>query len=138
VFPGFYKPTLQEYLDAIALQTKSRWKYDPTSKYFQSEVETGPVEDVAIFEFTKTDREKPFQVTLPKGWRSIDKGNWTMYVPPIFPLGIDIHERSERRQSPIHAEHLPPRACVLARDTIRGRHNHAQSDRAGAHVDEYS
>lgn len=92
VFPGFYKPTLQEYLDAIALQTKSQWKYDPTSKYFQSEVESGPVEDLAIFEFTKTDRAKLFQVTLPKGWRSIDKGNWMMYVPPIFPLGMDIHE----------------------------------------------
>ena len=38
VFPGFYKPTLREYLDAIALQTKSQWKYDPTSKYLQSEV----------------------------------------------------------------------------------------------------
>jgi hypothetical protein len=92
VFPGFYRPTLREYLDAIALQTKSRWKYDSTSKYFHSEVESGPVEDLAIFEFTKTDREKPFQVTLPKGWRSIDKGNWMMYVPPIFPVGMDIYE----------------------------------------------
>jgi len=92
VFPGFHKPTLEEYLDAIALQTKSRSKYDRTSKYFQSEVETGPVEDLAIFEFTKTDRKKPFQVTLPKRWRSIDKGNWMMFAPPIFPLGMDIHE----------------------------------------------
>ena len=50
------------------------------------------MEDLAIFEFTKTDRERPFQVTLPKGWRSIDKGNWMMYVPSIFPLGMDIHE----------------------------------------------
>jgi len=91
-FPTFYKPTLREYLDVIALQTKSKWKYDPTSKYFHSEVETGPVKDLAIFEFTKTDRVKPFRVTLPKGWRSIDKGNWMMYVPPVFPLGVDIHE----------------------------------------------
>jgi hypothetical protein len=92
VFPGFYKPTLREYLDVIALQTKSQWKYYPTSKYFHSEVESGPVKDLAIFEFTKTDRTKPFRVTLPKGWRSIDKGNWMMYVPPVFPLGVDIHE----------------------------------------------
>ena len=92
VFPKFYKPTLREFLDTIALQTSSEWKYDPTSKYFQSDVETGPVEGLAIFEFTKTKRDKPFEVTLPKGWKSVDKGTWVMYVPPIFPLGMDIYE----------------------------------------------
>ena len=92
VYPQFYKPTLREFLDVIALQTKAQWKYDPTSKYFHSEVETGPVKDLAIFEFTETDREKPYQVTLPRGWRSVDKGHWTMYVPPVFPIGMDIYE----------------------------------------------
>ncbi|MFH1022858.1 MAG: hypothetical protein V1809_05675 [Planctomycetota bacterium] len=92
VFPEFYKPTLREFLDMIALQTSSTWKYDPTSKYFESDVESKPVEDLAMFEFTKTKREKPFQVTLPKGWKANDKGNWMMFVPPIFPLGMDIHE----------------------------------------------
>ncbi len=92
VFPEFYKPTLREFLDAIALQTSSEWKYDPTSKYFQSDVESGPVEGLAMFEFTATKREKPFEVALAKGWKSTDKGNWVMYVPPTFPLGMDIHE----------------------------------------------
>jgi hypothetical protein len=92
VFPEFYKPTLKELLDSIALQTSSKWQYDPTSKYFESDVEEGPVEGIAIFEFTKDKREKPFQVTLPKGWKSADKGNWVMYTPPMFPLGMDIHE----------------------------------------------
>src|SRR4051812_36669023 len=64
VFPEFYRPTLREFLDVIALQTSSQWKYDPTSKYFHSEVESGPVEGLAIFEFTKAAREKPFHVTL--------------------------------------------------------------------------
>lgn len=92
VFPKFYRPTLREFLDAIALQTSSEWKYDPTSKYVESEGGKNPVEDLAIFEFTETKREKPFKVTLPKGWKAIDKGNWVMYVPPIFPLAVDIHE----------------------------------------------
>ena len=92
VFPAFYKPTLREFLDVIALQTSSEWRYDPSSKYFKSDVESGPVEGLAIFEFTKAKRDKPFEVTVPKEWKAIDKGSWMMYVPPMFPLGMDIHE----------------------------------------------
>jgi hypothetical protein len=92
VFPKFYRPTLREFLDAIALQTFSQWKYDPTSKYAESEGSKNPVGDLAIFEFAETKREKPFKVALPEGWKAIDKGNWVMYVPPIFPLAVDIHE----------------------------------------------
>ncbi len=92
-FPGFYKPTLRELLDAIALQTFSEWRYDPTSKYFKSEVESeSPVQGLAMFEFTQAKRQKPFQVDLAKGWQSIDKGNWLMLVPPNFPVGMDIYE----------------------------------------------
>ena len=92
-FPASYKPTLGEFLDAIALQTFSEWKYDPSSKYFESEVDhEAPVEGLAIFEFTKTKREKRFAVTLPDGWKTIDKGNWVMHVPPSFPVGMDIYE----------------------------------------------
>ena len=36
-FPRSYKPTLREFLDAIALQTFSEWKYDPSSKYVKTE-----------------------------------------------------------------------------------------------------
>ncbi len=92
VFPEFYRPTLREFLDVIALQTSSQWKYDPTSKYFRSDGESGPVEGLAMFEFTKVEREKPFQVTVAKGWKAVDRGNWMMYVPPVCPLGMDIHE----------------------------------------------
>ena len=92
VFPTFYKPTLRELLDVLALETSSEWKYDPTSKYFQSDAETGPVEGLAVFEFTKIKRKKSFEVTLAKGWKATDKGNWLMLVPAMFPLGMDIHE----------------------------------------------
>jgi hypothetical protein len=92
VFPVSYRPTLRECLDAIALQTSSQWKYDPTSKFFESEVENGPAEDLAIFEFTEAKRPKPFRIVLPKGWKAIEKGNTVAYVPPYFPVGMEIYE----------------------------------------------
>jgi hypothetical protein len=84
---------LREFLDAIALQTTSEWKYDPSSKYVKNEVEPNvPIEELAIFDFTATNREKPFEVTLVDGWKAVDKGNWLMCVPPSFPVGLDIYE----------------------------------------------
>lgn len=92
-FPESYKPTLREFLDAIALQTSSQWSYDPSSKYFKSEVpHEAPVEDVAIFEFQKANCKKPYAITLAKGWKTVDNGNWVMHVPPAFPVGMDIYE----------------------------------------------
>ncbi len=92
-FPRTYQPTLREFLDAIALQTHAAWKYDPSSKFLQSEVKgDSPVEGLAIFEFVRTKREKPFEITLAEGWKSIDQGNWVMHVPPDFPVGMDIYE----------------------------------------------
>ena len=92
-FPQSYRPTLREFLDAIALQTSADWKYDPSSKYLQSNVEhEKPVDDLAMFEFTPSKRKKPFEITIANGWKSIDKGNWVMFVPPSFPVGLDIYE----------------------------------------------
>lgn len=93
VFPSSYKPTLRELMDAIALQTFSQWRYDPSGKYFQSDVEgEAPPNDLAIFEFIPTKRDKPFAVTLADGWKPVDKGHWLMLVPPAFPVGMDIYE----------------------------------------------
>ena len=92
-FPASYQPTLREFLDAIALQTSADWKYDPTGKFVHSDVpREDPSERLALFEFTGTKREKPFAVTLAQGWKANDKGNWVMYVPPAFPVGMDIYE----------------------------------------------
>jgi len=92
-FPEFYEPTLREFLDAIALQTLSEWKYDPTNKHVKSDVkDRGPVKGLAIFEFREKPREKPFTVTLADGWQSEDKGHWLMLIPPSFPVGMDIYE----------------------------------------------
>ncbi|HXT60303.1 MAG TPA: hypothetical protein VN699_16800 [Pirellulales bacterium] len=92
-FPQTYQPTLRELLDAIALQTSSQWKYDPSSKYLKSDVaHGGAIDGLAMFEFTLTKRDKPFEVDLAEGWHAVDKGNWMMYVPPVFPVGMDIYE----------------------------------------------
>lgn len=106
-FPSTYEPTLQEFLDALALQTFSQWKYDPTNQYVRKQSEhggdfheetpeesnsSGELNDLAIFEFTKTQREKPFAITVAKGWSAVNKGSWVMYAPPRFPVGMDIYE----------------------------------------------
>ncbi|MBI3861754.1 MAG: hypothetical protein HY290_07645 [Planctomycetia bacterium] len=91
-FPPFYHPTVREFLDAIALQTFSEWQHDASGKFIKSEVEIPEESRPVIFEFTATEREKPFEVTLAEEWKSIDKGNWVMLVPPSFPVGMDIYE----------------------------------------------
>lgn len=89
-FPAFYKPTLREFLDAIALQTFSDWKYDPSGKYMVNK--TGHKAEMAIFEFAEHERQKPYDLSMAKAWASSDRGNWTMYSPPIFPVGLDVYE----------------------------------------------
>ena len=92
-FPESYHPTLREFLDAIALQSFSEWKYDPTDKHFKSDLEEDePVRGLAIFEFKSTKRKKPFSIKLAEDWKANDKGNWVMYVPTAFPVGMDIYE----------------------------------------------
>src|SRR5262249_575814 len=38
-FPSTYQPTLREFLDSIAMQTLSEWKYDPTDQYVDQDSE---------------------------------------------------------------------------------------------------
>ena len=93
IYPETYQPTLREILDLAALESFSQWKYETTGKYLNSEKRmTKPVKGLAIFEFTETIREKPYQVSVAKGWTVRDKGNWVMYTPPDFPVGMDIYE----------------------------------------------
>lgn len=92
-YPDFYEPTLHEFLDSIALQTGSEWKFEKTGKFVQSDAEVKkPIEGLAIFEFTKAKRAKPYDLALAAGWKAEDQGNWVMHVPPTFPVGLDIYE----------------------------------------------
>lgn len=93
VFPGSYKPTLREFLDAIALQTAATWSYETTGKFVKGDSPNAPpLEGMAIFEFVAAQRVKPFEVTLAKGWTTKDRGHWLALIPPTFPVGMDIYE----------------------------------------------
>lgn len=94
LFPQFYRPTLREFCDSIALQTFSEWKYDVEDQFVSSTVpDTKKVDDsMVVLRFEPATRQKPFEVTLAKGWKAEDKGQWTMHIPPSFPCGMDIYE----------------------------------------------
>jgi hypothetical protein len=88
-----YKPTLRELLDSIALQTFSEWKYDREKQFVRTEkVQDKPVEGLVNFHFQRIKRKKPYRVTLAENWKAEDKGHWMMYIPPNFPVGMDIYE----------------------------------------------
>lgn len=92
-YPETYHPTMRELLDLIALETSSKWKYEPSGKFLNTDKRLSkPVKGLAIFEFAETVREKPYKIDVAKGWTVRDKGNWVMYVPPDFPVGMDIYE----------------------------------------------
>lgn len=80
-FPGFYKPTLKEFFEAIALQSFSEWKYDASNS-----------KQAIVFEFSEASRRKPYEVALAKGWSTKDNGNWVMCTPPGQQVGMDIYE----------------------------------------------
>lgn len=76
-FPEFYKPTVKELLDAIALQTKSSWVYDSKTVYWT---------------FAKPAAAKPFSLQLAGKWTGgDDRGIYVSYRPPTFPVGMDIY-----------------------------------------------
>lgn len=91
-FPSSYKPTFREFLDAIAVQTSSQWNYDPTNKFVKSEKKKEEPMKVALFEFKEVPREKPWELTIAKDWKQADRGGWVMFVPPQFPVGMDVYE----------------------------------------------
>lgn len=93
VFPDTYKPTVREFLDVIAIQTGSQWKYEPTNKFIKSDKKTDkPIEEIGIFEFQESERTPPYTIKLAEGWKSSDRGGWVANYPPIYPVGMDIFE----------------------------------------------
>jgi hypothetical protein len=92
-FPESYQPTLREFLDAIALQTFSEWKCDREKQFVQTDqVRDKPLEGVVTIHFQRAKRKKPFSVKLAEDWKMQDKSHWVMYIPPDFPVGMDIYE----------------------------------------------
>ena len=103
-FPRFYKPTLAEFLDAIALQTQSKWSYEKEDQFgVTKEVNAKAMDDVVVITFTREQRrQKPFVIGLAEGWKVEDRGNFVTFVPPIAPVGMDLYEMG--RYSPAEGE----------------------------------
>jgi hypothetical protein len=92
-FPVFYKSSLREFLDAIALQTSSKWKYDATDKFVKNLTKHQSPKNIAIFEFIDySDRPKPYEIKVANDWKVSDHGNWVQHTPPGESVGMDIYE----------------------------------------------
>jgi hypothetical protein len=93
-FPEFYRPTLREFLDEIAWQTNSTWKYDADDKGAQKKLEGNKqdVKQLAVFDFTEAERTKPYEIALAHGWSKSNKGSWVMYSPPGTDTSMDVYE----------------------------------------------
>lgn len=90
-FASSYDPTLKELFDAIAVQTQTNWAYKPDGQFVKSSKPVPkPVEGFAVFEFTPAKRDLTYQVRLPAGWQSEDKGSFIKYFGPSFPLAVDV------------------------------------------------
>lgn len=92
-FPSTYKPTVKEFLDAIALQTKSRWRYDFDNQVIKSTSKPSEKlpKNIALIDFVPIDKRLGFSMKAAKGWNAIERTNWIMYVPPNNPFAMDLH-----------------------------------------------
>ena len=91
--PSFYKPTLRQYFDTIAIQTGTRWKYSNDESLLTDETKKLPIKkDVVAFTFEKHKRVMPFSVDLARGWKNKDMGLMMKITPPECPIGLDIFE----------------------------------------------
>lgn len=88
-----YKPTLRELLDAIALETGTRWVYADRSQVMVSNSPSNEIIDgMAIFDFVPNQHKFTHEMTPAKDWKAVEKTNWVMYIPPIAPMAMDYHE----------------------------------------------
>ncbi len=92
VYPETYQPTLKEFLDVIALETGSTWRYDPEAKASSTAGNTEAIENCAAFNFEEADRKPPFKVKIADGWKKRTRAHSVIFVPPNFPVGMDIYQ----------------------------------------------
>ena len=93
VYPEFYKPTLQEFLDNVAAQTKATWEHTSDEKKLDSEIkELNLTKDVAAFKLTTTDSTNTYEIDLAPDWKVEDRGMIDSYKPKICPIGLDIYD----------------------------------------------
>jgi hypothetical protein len=75
-YPDTYKPTWNEFMDALARQIQCSWKYDFKTGYwiFENEI-----------------MEYPFELDIAENWTKRDQGNHVVYIPNIAPVGMDVY-----------------------------------------------
>jgi len=76
-YPSDYQATWREVFDSIAIQTKSHWTYDAKRNYWVFSYLRSP----ALYEIKTAD-----------GWKVRDEGVYVGYVPPTYPVGMDIYQ----------------------------------------------
>lgn len=94
-FPTSYKPTIREFLEAIATQTGSSWSYDPSGKFIHTDKQLKkPIKNTAIFEFRKSEQpgSPPYAVSVPAHWKAIQKNGVTHYITSSEEPIVDIYE----------------------------------------------
>ncbi|MBU6455152.1 MAG: hypothetical protein KGS72_25505 [Cyanobacteria bacterium REEB67] len=91
-FTPDYRPTLHELLDAIALQTNSRWTYNPSAQAIKTEGQSEQnIGDIAIIEFIPESKPLPVEMTASPNWkveRHNDVINYTCTVAPPAPAPV--------------------------------------------------
>lgn len=95
-FPKSYEPTVKEFLDAIALETGSKWRYDEEDQFILGEKASDQkAENIVNFKFVKDGDDKnpriEYTIDPAEGWKMKPQTNWIMYVPPNHPFGMDLH-----------------------------------------------
>jgi hypothetical protein len=76
-FPDDYKPTWKEVFDTVAIQTQTTWNYDAKRNYWV---------------FTPAQNSSIYSINLANGWTAHNEGIYVGYVPPTFPVGMDIYQ----------------------------------------------
>jgi hypothetical protein len=96
IWPESYRPTFAELFEAIARQTGTTMKYDNASNRWAFDPPAMPL---------------PYSLTLAKGWRTEDRGDYTAYIPSVAPVGMDIYmigryqNLSDAQVKQLNAEH---------------------------------
>lgn len=94
-FADSYKPTVREFLEAIAKQTGSSWRYDPSGKFIHTDKKLSkPIKNTAIFEFKKEVQPSipPYTVNIPADWKAVRKGGVTFFAASNEQPTADIYE----------------------------------------------
>lgn len=134
-YPASYQPTVQELLDAVALQSDSRWVYEEQYQVVYTETENRAakksMDSVVVFQFLPREKPLPFKINTVEGWTTVPRTNWMMYIPSGLQCGMDIH-----MQGRVSADSDSDLAKLLSRMPREAALENLQRARPDATVDD--